>query len=91
MFANKANFNSIFLQRFLTHSFSRQVFLRGWGRGDSLSLFIASLSPLPLETPANSGYFFTLGCSSLLPKRVGERIFPLSLYRFSLPPSPRNA
>ena len=94
MFANKANFNSIFLQRFLTHSFPQpqyQVFLRGWGRGDSLSLFIASLFSLPPETPENSGYFFILGCSSVLPKGVGERKFALSVYCFSLLPSPRNA
>ena len=94
MFANKANFNSIFLQHFLTHSFPQpqyQVFLRGWGRGDSLSLFIFSLFTLPPETPENSGYFFILGCSSVLPKGVGERKFALSVYCFSLLPSPRNA
>lgn len=89
MFANKANFNSIFLQCFLTHSFPQpeyQVFLRGVGeRRFPLCVFIASLSSLPPETPENSGYFFTMRCSSLLPKWVGVRRFPLSLSLLSSP------
>ena len=87
MLANKANFNSIFLQRFLTHSFPQpeyQVFFRGWGREDSLSLFLSFLYyPFPQKRLRTQAIFFTMGCSSLLPKRVGERRFALSL-SFSL-------
>ena len=52
----------------------------------SLSLFIASLFPLPPETLENSGYFFTMGCSSTLPKGVGKsRFLSLSLWLLSSP------
>ena len=68
MFANKANFNSILLQRFLTYSFPQpqyQVFLRGWGRGDSLSLSFSLLSsPLPQKRLRTQAIFFTMGLFS---------------------------
>ena len=63
--------------------------LRGWGRGDSLSLFRFSLPPRP-ETPDTQAIFFTMGCSSLHPTGVGERRFSLSFSLLSSS-SPRNA
>lgn len=63
----------------------------------SLSLFIASLFPHPQKPLRTQAIFFTLRCSSLLPKGVGERRFALSLSLFiaslfSLPPeTPENS
>ena len=68
MFANKANFNSIFFAMLLNPFFSIASVSglpKGVGeRRFPLSLFIGSVFLLPPETPENSGYFFTMGCSA---------------------------
>ena len=67
-------------------------FLRGWGRGDSPSLSFSLLSsPLPQKRLRTQAIFFTMGLFSSSYGGGGEEIRPLPLFRFSLPPSPRNA